>query len=119
MTKNGQFVGKRYCSQSLFMLNVLEVMNENESTFSAYMIDSCDRLGHVGFSYIKKMKDIGLLHNVTEFNHDKCEICVESKFTRKSCKNVQRESQLLELIHSDHGDLKNNLTRGGKRFYIT
>jgi len=26
---------------------------------------------------------------------------------------------LLELIHSDIGDLKNNLTRVGKRFYIT
>ena len=32
---------------------------------------------------------------------------------------MQRESELLELIHSDLGDLKNNLIRGGKRFYIT
>ena len=31
---------KRYYSQVLFMLNVLELMNENASTFSAYMIDS-------------------------------------------------------------------------------
>ena len=70
------------------MLNVLEIMNENASTFFAYMIDSCDGLGHVGFSYVKKMKDTSLLHNVTIFIHDKCEICVESKFTKKSCKNV-------------------------------
>ena len=58
MTRNRQFVGKGYCSQGLFMLNVLEIMNENTSAFSAYMTDSCDlwhgRLGHVGFSYIKK-----------------------------------------------------------------
>ena len=33
--------------------------------------------------------------------------------------HVQRESKLLELIHNDLGDLKNNLIRGGKRFYIT
>jgi len=65
------------------------------------------------------MKEIGLLRNVTTSDHDKCEICVESKSTKKSCKSVQRESELLELIHSDLGDLKNNLTRGGKRFYIT
>ena len=76
------------------MLNVLEIMNRNASTSSTYMIDSCDlwhsRLGHVDFSYIKKMKDIGFLHNVTISDHDKWEICVESKSTKKSCKSVQR-----------------------------
>jgi len=122
MTRNEQFIGIRNCSQGLFMLNVLEIMNENASTFPAYMIDSCDlwhdKLGHVGFSYIKKIQDIGLLHNVTT-DLDKCEICAESKSTKKSCKSVQRESELFELIHSALGDLKNNLTRGGKRLYIT
>jgi len=57
------------------MLNVLEIMNENASTSSAYIIDPCDlwhgRLEHVSFSYIKKMKDIRLLHNVTISDHDK------------------------------------------------
>ena len=52
------FFGKKYYSQGLFMLNVLEIMNENASTTSAYLIDSCDlwhgRLGHVDFLYIKK-----------------------------------------------------------------
>ena len=65
------------------------------------------------------MKDISLLHNVTISDHEKCEIYVESKSTKKSCKSVQRESELLELIHNDLGDLKNNLIRGGKKFYIT
>ena len=96
------------------MLNVLEIMNENASTSSAYMIDYYDlwhgRLGHVG---------IGLLHNITMSDHDKYEICVESKSAKKSSKSVQRESELLELIHSNLGDLKNNLTRSSKRFYIT
>ena len=94
MTKGDQFVGKGYCSQGLFVLNVLEIMNGNASSSSAYLIDSCDlwhgRLGHAGFSYIKKMKEIGLLRNVTTSDHDKCEICVESKSTKKSCKSVQR-----------------------------
>ena len=92
------------------MLNVLEIMNKNSSTSSAYMIDSCDRwhgkLRHVAFFYIKKMKDIGHSHDVIIFDHDKCEICIESKSTKNSCKSVQRESQLLEFIHSDLGDLK-------------
>ena len=47
MIRNRQFVSKWYYSQGLFMLNVLEIMNENASTFSAYMIDSCD-FGMVG-----------------------------------------------------------------------
>ena len=40
------------------MLNVLEIMNGNVSTSSAYMIDSCDlwhgRLEHVGFLTLRK-----------------------------------------------------------------
>ena len=44
------------------------------------------------------MKDIDLLHNVTISDHDKRKIYVESKSTKKSCKNIQRESELLELI---------------------
>ena len=46
-------------------------------------------------------------------------MCVESKTTKKSCKPIERESELLSLIHRDLGDLKNTMTRGGKRFYIT
>ena len=95
MIRNGQFVGKGYCGQGLFMLNVLEIMNENASTSSAYMIDACDlwhgRLGHVDFSYIKKIKDIGLLHNVTISDHDKCEICVELN-PRKNHVKVYKEN---------------------------
>jgi len=34
------------------------------------------------------MKDISLLHNVTISDHDKCEIYVESKYTKKLCKSV-------------------------------
>ena len=52
-------------------------------------------------------------------NHGKCESCVESKTTKKSCKSVKRESDLLSLIHSDLENLKNTMTRGGKQFYIT
>ena len=40
MIRNGQFVVNGYCSQGLFMLNVLEIMNENASTSFAYMIGS-------------------------------------------------------------------------------
>ena len=52
-------------------------------------------------------------------NNGKCEVCVESKTTKKSCKHVEKGSELLSLIHSDLGDLKNTMIRDSKRFYIT
>ena len=33
--------------------------------------------------------------------------------------SVTRETKLLELIHSDLGDLKQTMTRGGKKSYVT
>ena len=41
MIKNNVFVGKGYCDQGLFVLNVSEVINNNAST-SAYLVDSYD-----------------------------------------------------------------------------
>ena len=46
-------------------------------------------------------------------------MCATSKLTRKTCGLVTRETKLLELIHSNLGDLKQTMTRGGKKFYVT
>ena len=65
------------------------------------------------------MKELGLL---SKFNlsNEKCDVCVESKSTKKTYKPVQnRETKICSLIHSDLGDLKKTMTRGGKRYYIT
>ena len=32
---------------------------------------------------------------------------------------MTRETKLLELIHSNLGDLKQIMTKGGKKFYVT
>ena len=68
--------------------------NENASS-SAYMVDSIDtwhdRLGHINFSYIKKMKEVGLIRIFSSANVDICQIYIESKITKKSCKSVERE----------------------------
>ena len=90
LTKNDAFVGKGYCSKSLFMLNVYDIINNNASFSSAYIADSCDiwhgRLGHVNFSYMKKIVELSLIPKLSLENHGKCESCVESKTTKKSCK---------------------------------
>ena len=122
LTKKDVFVGKDYYNQSLFLLNALEIINNN--TFSsAYLVNSYDlwhgRLGHVNYPYIKKMASLSLILKISLENHEKCESCMESKITKKSCKSIENELELLSLIHSDLGDLKNSITRSGKRFYIT
>ena len=43
LTKNNVFVGKDYCNQGFFVLNVFYVINEKEST-SAYMVESFNLL---------------------------------------------------------------------------
>ena len=65
------------------------------------------------------MVELSLIPKLSLENHGKCESCVESKTTKKSCKSIETESNLLSLIHSDLGDLKNTMTKGGKQFYIT
>ena len=122
-TRNGNFVGKGYYSDGLFVLNVFSVIYNNASTSSSYLIEPLNvwhmRLGHAIVNSIKRMKTLGLISDFSNTNFDKCEACVESKFTRKPFKNIQRESDLLSLIHTDIGDYKSNLTRGGKKYYIT
>ena len=73
----------------------------------------------MNFLYIKKIVELSLILKLSLENHGKCESCVKSKTTKKSCKSVERKSNLLSLIHSDLGDLKDTTTRGGKQFYIT
>ena len=52
------------------------------------------------------MFELSLIPKPSLENHRKCESCVESKTIKKSCKSVERGSDLLSLIHSDLGDLK-------------
>ena len=77
------------------------------------------RLGHISSGYIKKMQTLGLINNVDYSGLSKCQICATSKLTRKACGSVTRETKLLEFIHSDLGDLKQTMTRGDNKFYVT
>ena len=69
--------------------------------------------------YIKKKQTLGLINNIDYSGLSKCQICATSKLTRKTCGLVTRETKLLELIHYDLGNLKQTMTRGGKKFYVT
>ena len=77
MTKNNVFVGKAYCDQGLFVLNVFEVINEN-AYFFAHLIDFYGtwhaRLGHVNPTYVMKLQQLGFI-NMHDKQSTKCEIC--------------------------------------------
>ena len=122
LNKNEVFVGKGYDDECLCVLNVDQVINKEGSSSCTYLVDSIDvwhgRLGHVNLGYIKKMKECGIINLLSEANMDKCEICAKTKITKKPCKSITREIELLRLVHSDLGDLKHTMTRGGKRFYV-
>ncbi|CAL8089132.1 unnamed protein product [Prunus armeniaca] len=49
----------------------------------------------------------------------KCEVCVQAKQTRNSFKPVERNTQILELIHSDVCDSNRSPTRGGNKYIVT
>ena len=58
-----------------------------------------NRLGNVGLSTIKRIVKCDMIAcDVKEF--EKCEKCVKSKMIKKPFHNVERSSNLLDLIHS-------------------
>ena len=90
----------------------------------AYMVDSYNlwhsRLGHVNSRSLHRMAHLGIIPKFEIDFKKKCEVCVESKFPRKSYKYVQeRSNELLGLIHSDLCDFKSIPTRGGENYFIT
>ena len=42
--------------------------------------------------------------------NSKCDICVESKITKKTCHSVEHQTELLGLIHTDLADLKQTMS---------
>ena len=76
------------------------------------------RLRHVNYCSLQRMVNLGLLPNFSVDKRYKCEVYVESKFMRKSFPSMERNSELLDLIHSDLCDKKSTPTRVGKKYFI-
>ena len=58
------------------MLNAFNIINNNVFYYSSYIVDSCDiwhgRLGHVNFSYMKKIVELSLIPKLSLENLRKC-----------------------------------------------
>ncbi|GKB23755.1 retrovirus-related pol polyprotein from transposon TNT 1-94 [Tanacetum coccineum] len=102
MSKANVFVGKAYACDGMFKLNI------NKITSFAYLPDY-----NFISSFNIECSTFNLWHKV------KCEICVQEKMKRKPFPKVDRQSRILELVHSDICKLNGQLTRGGNRYFIT
>ena len=119
ITKKGLFVGKGYACDGMFKLNV---ESNKPSASSVYMLSSINfwhaRLCHINSRYVGIMSSLGLIPRLTR-NFEKCETCSQAKITKRPHKSVERNTELLELIHSDLCEFEGILTRGGNRYFIT
>ena len=122
ISKNDMYVGKGYLSDGLFNLNVMTINNNKNNDSSAYLLESDNlwhaRLGHVNYKSLQKMINMEILPKF-ECNKSKCQVCVESKFSKHPYNSVERNYEPLDLIHTDICDMKSIPSHGGKKYYIT
>ena len=66
-----------------------------------------------------KLRNLNLWSNFHINPNHKYETCVEAKLAKAPFHSIERNIELLELIHSDIYDLKFVQTNGGKKYFIT
>ena len=119
ITKKGLFVGKGYACDRMFKLNI---ENNKASTSSVYMLSSINfwhaHLCHINSRYVGIMNSLGLIPSLSK-DFEKCETCSQAKITKRPHKTIVRNTELLELIHSDLCEFEGILTRRGNRYIIT
>ena len=99
----------------MFKLN----LDINKIMSFAYIVDTQHaRLAHLNFRSLKYMSKHGLI-SCSNVSHEKCEICIQAKMTKKHFPKAERNTQILDLIYSDICEYNGNLTRGRKRYFIT
>ena len=118
ISKKGLFVGKGYGCDGMFKLNI---ENNISSTSSVYMLSSVNllhaHLCHINSRYVGIMSNIGLIPRLTK-DFEKCEACSQAKITKQPHKNVEKNTKLLELIHTNLYEFEGKLTCGGNRYFI-
>jgi len=118
LSKNGVFVGKGYSCDGMFKLSINNMINAFAYVVGCSLFLWHERLGHVNFRSLKFMSKYGLI-NCDNHEAKTCEICVQAKMTRLPSPKSQRNSKILDLVHSNICEMNGTLTRGGKRYFIT
>jgi len=132
LTKRRVYVGKGYLVDGFFKANVAVVDKKsvylyskliNKWKASVYFLESLmlwyARLEHINYKSLQNLSNVGYIPKLKLEEIYKCEICVEAKFAKNSFHSIDRNTEPLEIIHSDLCDLKFTLTRDGKKYFIT
>ena len=111
-------MGKRYAFDGMFKLNV----EMNKTCSSIYMLSSTNfwhaPLCHINERYVGIMSSLGLIPMIKK-NFKKCEACSKAKIIKRPYFQVERKTNLLELVHTDMCEFGEILTREGNRYFIT
>ncbi|GJX76675.1 zinc finger, CCHC-type containing protein, partial [Tanacetum coccineum] len=121
LSKHGVFIGFGYLSNRMFWLNIV-----NDNITLAFMSTSKlndsilwhARLDHVHFKRMQDMSKDGLIP-AFDMDTKKCKTYMLTKITKKSFQNLKRETEVLELIHSDLCDLHATPSLGNKKYFMT
>ena len=125
LSKSGMYVGKGYMSDGMWKLNVMTIIksNMNKASTSTYILKSSNlwhgRLGHVNYDTLCRLINLNHIPTFQINSKHKSETCVEAKLTRSSFLSVERNTEPLDLIHSDICDLKFVQTRDDNKYFIT
>nr|GEY30663.1 zinc finger, CCHC-type [Tanacetum cinerariifolium] len=126
LSRHGLFVGFSYVCNGMIRLN----LNYPLFTASACMITSTHNnslskselwLARLGYVHYKRMRDMSKMSLTPAFDmtHESCKTCMLTKITRQPFKGVNRESKVLDLIHSDLCDFHVNPSLGHNKYVIT
>ena len=126
LTHTGVFFGKGYLSDGLFLINVEPVLGnfiDDNVSPSVNCVESSDlwhsRLGYLNFGALKNMMNLEQIPKHVVDNETKCQICVTAKQIRKPFHNIVRDSDILDLAHTDIFEFSGILTKDHLRYFIT
>ena len=112
-------MSKGYACDGMFKLND---ENNKVSTSSVYMLSSINfwhaSLCHINSRYVGIMSNLGLIPRLSK-DFEKCETFSQAKITKRPYKSVVRNTELLELIHSNLCEFEAILTCRRNRYIIT
>ncbi|GKC94260.1 zinc finger, CCHC-type containing protein, partial [Tanacetum coccineum] len=121
LSKHGVFIGFGYLSNHMFRLNIVYDNIGSAFMSTSKLNDSIlwhARLGHVYFKRMQDMSKDGLI-SASDMDTEKCKTCMLNKITKKPFQNVKRETEVLQLIHSDLCDLHATPSLGNKKCFVT
>ncbi|GJY25438.1 zinc finger, CCHC-type containing protein [Tanacetum coccineum] len=118
LSKHDVFIGFGYLSNRLnIVYDIVNLAFISTSKLNDLILWHA-RLCHVHFKRMQDMSKDGLIP-AFDMDTEKCKTCMLTKITKKPFQNVKRETEVLELIHSNLCDLHATPSSGNKKYFVT